>query len=242
MRLLCFPFGGAGTLAYQGWSASAPAELEICPVQLPGREERLGEEPFGDMGTLLDELERGVAPVLDKPFAIFGASMGAFVGFELARRLRLRLGVQPVRLFVAAMFAPHRPCPASLKDMMGCASRAMTSQEDRIRLRDMGIIPDALLKEPGMLELLLPTLQKDLALISRYTYVDSKPLDCPISAFAGQADPFVSGEEMSHWFRHTLGDFTLRRVNGGHLFLKAQKENLLRAVVQDLARDAGLSV
>ncbi|HYH98719.1 acyltransferase domain-containing protein, partial [Hyalangium sp.] len=242
VRLLCFPFGGAGTLAYHGWSASAPAELEICPVQLPGREERLDEVSFGDMGALLDELERAVAPVLDKPFAIFGASMGAFVSFELARRLRLRLGVQPVRLFVAAMYAPHRPCPATLKDMMGCASRAGTSEEDRIRLRDMGIIPEALLKEPGLLELLLPTLQKDLSLISRYTYVDSKPLDCPISAFAGHADPFVSAEEMSLWFRHTHGDFTLRRVSGGHLFLKPQKENLLRAVVQDLARDADLFV
>ena len=60
------------------------------------------------MGPLVDALLAAMAPLTDRPFALFGHSMGAYVAYELACRLEER-GVRPTHLFVAGPRAPHLP-------------------------------------------------------------------------------------------------------------------------------------
>ena len=43
--LFCLPFAGAGVSMYRNWPRSI-GEFELCPVQLPGRENRIGEADF----------------------------------------------------------------------------------------------------------------------------------------------------------------------------------------------------
>lgn len=45
--------------------------------------------------------------LLDKPFALFGHSMGALVVYELARKLAQDNGVKPFVLIVSACRPPH---------------------------------------------------------------------------------------------------------------------------------------
>ena len=45
LRLFCFPYAGGGASVFRNWLPYAAGEVEICPVQLPGREERLVEVP-----------------------------------------------------------------------------------------------------------------------------------------------------------------------------------------------------
>lgn len=63
------------------------AEIELCPVQLPGRGRRLHEAPFTRLLPLVAAIGQALPPYLDKPFAFFGHSMGGAIGFELARYL-----------------------------------------------------------------------------------------------------------------------------------------------------------
>src|SRR6266849_10976790 len=70
---------------------------------------RLMESPFTQLSPLIQALAQALFPLLDKPFAFFGHSLGALVSFELARQLRRQYGVQPVRLFVSASRAPQLP-------------------------------------------------------------------------------------------------------------------------------------
>src|SRR5260370_19842683 len=88
LRLFCFPYAGAGALAYLGWSAPLSKAASVCPVRLPGREIRMQDESFEHMASLVDAVESAIAPHLDYPFAFFGHSMGAAIAFELARSLR----------------------------------------------------------------------------------------------------------------------------------------------------------
>ena len=84
VRLFCFPHAGAGASAYRQWSALAGPEIEICPVQLPGRENRLRETPYTQIGSLVDALLPALRAACDVPFALFGHSMGAMVAAEVA--------------------------------------------------------------------------------------------------------------------------------------------------------------
>ena len=67
------------------------------------------EPPFTQLSPLIQALAQALFPLLDKPFAFFGHSLGALVSFELARQLRRQYALQPVRLFVSADRAPQIP-------------------------------------------------------------------------------------------------------------------------------------
>lgn len=87
-RLICFPHAGAGATTYAEWAPALPAEIELVAVQLPGRQNRIAEEPFTEVGPLVSVLTHALRPVLSGSFSFFGHSCGAALAFELAKALR----------------------------------------------------------------------------------------------------------------------------------------------------------
>ena len=88
LRLFCFPYAGGGASIYHPWSKRLSGDVEICPLYLPGRENRLREPCFKRLSSLVEELTDALTHFMDVPFAFFGHSMGALISFEVARRLR----------------------------------------------------------------------------------------------------------------------------------------------------------
>ncbi|MCE7986001.1 MAG: thioesterase [Caldilinea sp. CFX5] len=102
LRLFCFPFAGGSASVYRTWPtllAERQPDVEVGAVQLPGRENRLNEKPFTHIAPLVDALITALHAELDRPFALFGHSMGAIVAYELAQALT-RLGNPPAHLLV----------------------------------------------------------------------------------------------------------------------------------------------
>ena len=109
LRLFCFPHAGGGASFFRSWIGTLPPDIEVCPVQLPGRENRLKERPFNQYTLLIQALAQALRPYLTVPFAFFGHSMGALVSFGLARQLRQQNEPLPVHLFASAYRAPQIP-------------------------------------------------------------------------------------------------------------------------------------
>src|SRR5688500_6835812 len=82
LRLFCFPYAGGGPAIYRLWPQSLPSLVEVCVAQLPGRGTRLKDQPFTSLEALIEAAAEAIAPLLDKPFALFGHSMGAMITFE----------------------------------------------------------------------------------------------------------------------------------------------------------------
>ncbi len=76
ITLFCLPFAGGGASAYNQWAKKMQGKVTVCPVQLPGREERIMEKPYIDMPVMLDDLEEAVREVVDGPYALWGAQYG----------------------------------------------------------------------------------------------------------------------------------------------------------------------
>ena len=91
LQLFCFPYAAAGASARASWRDLTPPEVEICAVQLPGRETRLRENPFVRLPVLVQALRESLRPYLHEPFALFGHSIRTLISFELARGLRRTL-------------------------------------------------------------------------------------------------------------------------------------------------------
>lgn len=228
LRLFCFPYAGGGAAAYRQWPGGLPAHVEAYAVQLPGREARLAEPPFRRLVDLIPPLARLLLPYLDVPVAFFGHSMGALVAFELARHLRRAHGASLSHLFVSALRAPHRSgTPPPLHDLPD------STLVERVRARWDGI-PAAVLDEPELLDLVLPTLRADLSIVETYGYTADEPLDCPISCFGGLGDLTVKKEDLASWCELTRGAFRLRMFPGGHFFLRDVQGALLSALAEDL--------
>lgn len=95
LRLFCFPYAGGSSLVFRTWAASLPKNIEICPVELPGRGMQMKLPYFTRMEALVNAIAPILLPYLDKPFAFFGHSMGGLLSFELARHLRKEYGDLP---------------------------------------------------------------------------------------------------------------------------------------------------
>ncbi|MGH2352606.1 MAG: thioesterase II family protein [Chloroflexota bacterium] len=222
LRLFCFPYAGAGPSMFRWWPAGLPASVDVIGIQLPGREGRFREPCLTRMEDLIPPLAEAVHPFLDRPFALFGHSMGALAGFELARHLRRTGGPAPARLIVSAMGAPHVPSVAPpishLPDAAFCAE---------VQRRYHGI-PDEILREPELLDLLLPVLRSDIRLIERYRCAPDAPLGAPITALGGDQDPWSQPERLDPWRAHTVGGLTIRMYPGGHFFINTSPGPILK--------------
>ncbi|MCP3958837.1 MAG: thioesterase [bacterium] len=229
MRLFCFPFAGGGAQAYRTWPTEMPEEIEVLPVQLPGRERRLREMPFVRMEPLIDALARVLDPYLDLPFAIFGHSMGGAIGYEVARRLVSDRGLSPVHLLVSARHAPHKT-PEDKADY------ALPDAELVERLREMNGTPAEVLEHPELMALMLPLIRADFELNDTYRAVDRPPLECPVTAFGGLRDKEVTQRDLEAWREVTTGSFELRMFPGDHFYLHEDRDRLTRLVAQALLR------
>lgn len=229
VRLFCFPHAGGGASIFWRWPADLPSRIEVCAVQLPGREDRIAEPHPAAAGPLVQALIAAVGPLLDLPFALFGHSLGALLAFELARGLRRLRAPEPVHLFVSGKSAPALPSPAL--DMS-----ALPDGEFVRRIQELAGTPPELLADAEVRAIFLPLLRADLAICDRYVYAPEPPLGCPISAFGGTEDAHVSRDALEAWRRETRAPFSVRMMPGGHFFLQASRGQVLAAIAEDLER------
>ena len=227
-RLFCFPYAGGGASIFRQWQEDMPEGVEVCPVQLPGRENRIAESPFTILSSLVDAMVEALDPYFDVPFAFFGHSIGAKIAFELARELRRKKGVQPVHFFVSGSRPPHIPEPRPL--------HLLPEHEFTKELRRFSGTPEAVMQSRDLMEMYLPILRADFSIDETYIYYEDNPLDCPISAFGGSEDKEANREELDAWRQHTLSSFTLQMFQGDHFFIKSSQSLLLHSISRVLAQ------
>jgi surfactin synthase thioesterase subunit len=227
LRLFCFHYAGAGASVFRGWADELPQEIDISLVQLPGRESRFREPPFNDMESLIAALGQALAPYFDMPFAFFGHSMGALIGFELTRRLHRAGTPAPAHLFVSGRRAPQLPSPIP-------PMHNLPQDELVERLREFEGMPAELLQHEELLECLLPIIRADFMMCETYRYAEEEPLDCPLTVFGGADDVHVNPTELAAWGRHTRRPCKLLILPGNHFFLHEHRQQLLGAIAKDL--------
>ena len=229
LRLFCFPHAGGAASLFRLWHTGLPASVEVCGVQLPGREARWREEVFTDVDTLLGVLVPALAPLLDLPFALFGHSMGAVLAFELARELRRRGMPAPLHLFLSGHRAPQTP-----EGRFNIHQLPDAEFLEQIVMRYDGI-PKIILEEPELLRIYLRALRADFALLETYPYRAEPPLGCPLSVVNSLDDPSVTLEELVAWREQTEDFFRLELLPGAHFYFHKDPAQLLRSLARDLA-------
>ena len=213
LRLIALPPAGAGTSIYFDWAACFPDAIELCAVQPPGRESRLAEPPIDNASTFAGRLAEAILPLLDRPFAVFGHSLGSLIGFELIRQLAA-LGIAPMRFFPSASRPPHylnrKPPRSNLGD-----------EQIIDALAELGGTPEAVLANRELMALAMPAIRADFRMHERYW--SDATLDVPIEAFFGLVDPEVPAGLVGAWAPRSSVSFALHPIDGDHFFIRTHK-------------------
>jgi surfactin synthase thioesterase subunit len=229
IRLFCFPYAGAGASTFFAWAELLPKGVELCAVQLPGRENRIGEKPLTSVQAIVQEAAAGLLPFLDRPVALFGHSMGALIAFELANHWEQHRQVDLRHLFVSGHDAPQLPA----------ARKTMHLLPDGEFLRELmrinGMAPEILADE-NLMEILLPVLRADFRVAETYRCAEgARRLSCPISALGGLKDEFVSPDRLAAWRGLARSAFSQHLFPGDHFYIRSDRGHLIGLMAKKLA-------
>lgn len=224
-RLFCFAHAGGGASLFARWQRCLPPDIAVIACHLPGHEERLREPAIERMEHLLDAMMPALTPLLDRPFGIFGHSLGAWIGYGVARRLR-RIGApMPLRLGVSSCRAPHLPSQLSALHDLPTATMLTEVQ------RRYDPIPEPILRSRELLDLFLRVLRSDFALFETTSFSTEPPLSCPISAYGGSDDAVVTAADLRAWAEHTAAPgFQFQPLKGGHHYIRDLPDALFREI------------
>lgn len=228
LRLFCLPHAGGAASFFRPWSSLLPPDIELCSIQYPGREDRWNLPPCTEMRDLVQDVVTGLADWLDRPFVLFGHSLGGLVAYETAQALRRELGREPVHLFVSAKEPPqhHRSDDFHQRsDDELCAelARLVPGRED-------------VLAHPEVRTLLLPAVRADYQVNETYLANPALPLNCPITAFCADADTETTMAEVQGWRQLTRGRYHAVVLAGDHFYLNPQRAVVVETIRRSLAR------
>lgn len=229
-RLILFHHAGGSGNFYRHWAGALPEHVELVIVVLPGRE-RLRTLPFI---TDFEEAVRGagaeLASCLDRPFVVFGHSLGAHLAYRVLSRL------EPGQAELLCHFVPSANHAPSWFQHVGLAPLSQ-QQDDEFMASFVarGAVPAQVVQTPGFLELLLPIFRADQLLGESIGKVPGVPkLDCPITAVGGQDDVF-DRKVLEGWREIAGGPFAVRMFSGGHFYLDQALPALCDLLVASLA-------
>lgn len=224
LNLFFFPHAGGGASAFYQWSRVMPKEITSYAIQLPGRETRLREPLHRQVPTVVESLAEVLQPHLHSPFIFWGHSMGALLGFELARHLQRHGLNMPQRLLVSGYNAPHIPY-ADPK------IHHLPEADFITALQKLNGTPEAVLKDAELRNLVLPIVRADFQLVETYTYQEADTLHCPITVLDGLADDKTNEADLREWQRQSTQALEMFTFPGDHFFLYDLQPKLISTVL-----------
>lgn len=228
-RIILLPHASGSASFYWHWSTEFPTSVEVVSVQYPGREDRVSEPMVDTMAELVNQLSTNLAAVLDKPYILFGHSMGGAVAYELYQAIARKGLPLPEHLVVSAIEAPSRSHSGSLHQQ---DDNALITE-----LRRLNGTQVDLETVPELATMLLPLMRNDYRLIETYTpELPTEPIGRPITVMVGDTDNELAPGDAEAWQQETTREFELLTFRGGHFYLTCERQAVVQALINIFRR------
>ncbi|WP_294913350.1 thioesterase II family protein [uncultured Gilliamella sp.] len=226
-RFICLPHAGGCASFFKRWPITLPSSIELVAIQYPGREERLAEPLINNMDELINGLIAALIQqrLLDKPYLLFGHSMGGYVVYELCLALRARNLPNPYQLVISASEAPSHKNSSTL--------HLETDEVILDEIEKLNGMPFSLATHPELAQMLLPIIRNDYQLIESWQpKINPHPFDIPISIFVALQDTELTEAQALAWEKQTTQHFHCEHFQGNHFYLIKEQAKVIQALVK----------
>ena len=222
MKLFCIPYSGGNAYSYSGFRKYLPDSIELCTLELPGRGKRIAEPLLYSIEDMTEDLFLQIENRIDEPYAIFGHSLGALLGYTLCRAISIKGMVLPEILFLSGQTAARFITPDN--------KCSLPDDEFINLLREMEGTPEELLTDNDFLQYFLPVIKADFQSVANYRHVPSTPpLKVPIAVLLGNLES-ISMEDASSWQEETNRPISIHKFEGRHFFIFNKMEEVCRLI------------
>jgi len=230
--LYCFAYAGSSAGFYTAWRGRLGLNVNVVPVDLPGRGALSGMDYATEYGELVSQLASLLEPQTGRKFALFGHSLGAMVARGVAGILQQVHHTPPLALFASGCTAPAR-----FRHLLHAVVPDASDETLIEYLRRVGGTPPALLRNRALLQSFLPMIRADFKVALSFEQSDAPPLTCPIHFLYGEQDTITDRTlDAAAWAAETSASFTGHAIPGGHFFIHDHRQAVLQ-VLDDLLGD-----
>ncbi|MGF9967211.1 thioesterase II family protein [Bacillus rhizoplanae] len=229
MKLLCLPHSGSSACCYLKWRNMLDKEIEVIPVEFPGRGKRFAENLSQNMPELVENLYNYIKNEIgDSEYAVFGHSLGGLVAYELIIKMLEKGHRAPVHLFVSGCNAPHIKYK---RDLL----HKLPNNQFFEHILALGGMAEEVVSNEELLEVFIPIIKADYKIYETYTSrLEPIKLGVDVTVFTGDSDPLVTIENVNEWSLYTYMMFKVNVFNGGHFFLYERSEEVIHKINQTL--------
>lgn len=220
-RLYCFHHAGGSVCTFKKWLDFSEI-VEVVPLELPDRSCDVSDLHFNDV---INDSVNAIRNVCDnRPFFIYGHSLGSLFAFQTAWRLKNNYNLHVQKLFVAGRHAPQEESSSSYRYSDGMEALCDELMKD-------GGIEQSLLKDKTFQKIFLPMIYNDYRLNEEYVY-NYELLNIPIIAMNGSLDSDATLQIMSKWKNVTRSEFRQYEFYGNHFFPYREDEHKVLEVME----------
>ncbi|KML03902.1 thioesterase [Bacillus stratosphericus] len=226
IQLICFPFAGGYSASYRPLFEKLKDTAEVTAAEPPGHGTNL--MPLETSIDRLAELyKEGLTGKLNRPFILFGHSMGGLVVYRLTQLLE-KEGIDPAAVVISAIQPPQ-----TKRQILTHLSNEAFVQH----IAEMGGIPKELLENKPMMDYFTPSLRADYQALESFQHTDKTIIESPVYLLNGKQDKKCM-EDAAGWL--TWANAIERTdFEGGHMYINTHLEQFaehMRHVIEQTTK------
>ncbi|MDQ3191153.1 MAG: alpha/beta fold hydrolase [Bacteroidota bacterium] len=228
INLYCLPFAGGSSYSYNVFTPHLSSNVNLVPVELPGRGKRSREALLNEADLMADDVFAKIKSnlVSGVPYAIFGHSMGGLLGYLLTRKILENNLPLPLHLFISGRSGPSYNDDREKYYLL-------PKQEFRDKLKELGGSPKEVLENDDLMDFFEPILRADFQVVETYNHQEEAPFSVPASIMIGDEDK-ISLEAARLWQKETSQPIKLHSFTGGHFFVFQHLTSICKIISAEL--------
>lgn len=226
-KLFCSPYAGGSSYGIYGkWMNLLKNEIEIIPLELPGRGPREGEVSCRSIEDIVQDSFVIIQSHLqddENAYGLWGHSMGGLIVYELGRKI-IESNIRKPRNIIITGRKPFGTT-ASIRPV-----HKLSDQNFIDEIISLNGTPKEVFEDKNLREYFLPILRHDFEMLYNYEFAE-KPLDfdIPLTVIKGNEERY-SFSELCKWNEFTSADCDILSLPGDHFFINNNVEEMTKII------------